>query len=348
MAHATNPGRSHRRHAADRAPARRRRAAGFIAAGVGAGIVGFPWSALAHADTSDTAPTEPAAAAAAGEPAAASASTYTDANTMASEAFMYNPDSSIQLNEGVNGTVTAYGEWTIMNSDASDTFSQLYSTEVAFDSELWGDFIQFGQLIEGGIQDGASIANVVISGSKAASAASGFPPGTLPPAGGYSSPTDLPTADVDVDADTTAAQYITGIDNEAVIFTTSVENVKTSIQGITSSETYGINDQDEAQVAADMLSFQKEINGALNNFPALTQYEAEDPGIDTYLKDLLTSELNLNESAIALTEQINNGSADGIASANADLIANATAEYDYVQDVLNTVSNLDYLTSIGW
>jgi hypothetical protein len=339
MAHSIHSGRSQ--------AAQRLRAAGVVAVGIGAGLVGFPFSALAHADTSDATPTEPAAAAAAGEPAAASASTYTDVNTAASEAFMYNPDGSINLNEGVNGSVTAYGEWAILNSDASDTFTQLYSTEVAFDSELWGDFTQFGQLVEGGIQDGTSIANLIVGAAKGSPAAS-FPPGTLPPEGGYSTPTDLPTTDVDVDTDTTAAQYITGIDNEAVIFTTSMQNVHDSLLTLTSAQTYGVNDQDEAQVASDLLSFQKEINGALNDFPGLSQYEVQDPGIDTYLKDLLTSELNLNESAIALTEQLSNGSADGIASANADLVANATAEYDYVQDVLNTVSYLDYLTSIGW
>lgn len=163
MARSTNSGRSHCQYSADRAAARRRRAVGFLAAGMGAGLVGFPWSTLAHADSGATA----------AEPAAASASTYTDANTTAAEAFMYNPDSSILNNQGVNGTLTAYGEYAAMHSDAINTFTQLYSTEVAFYSELWGDFAQLGQLVEGGIQDGTSIANVVISGAKAASS---FPP----------------------------------------------------------------------------------------------------------------------------------------------------------------------------
>jgi hypothetical protein len=265
-------------------------------------------------------------------------------NTSPAEAFLFNYDNPFESpNIGTDGITTAYGDLSLMDGDAYDTFAQLLGPEATLDSEIITDFTSIGQLVEGGIQDGTSIATIAAA---AASPAEAIPPGDLPPTGEYSTPTDLPTVDVDVDTDTTATEYLTGIDNEAAIVTQSLANVNDTIQASNALDAYGINDQDEAEVAADLLSFQKEINGAINDFPSVTAYDSNS-SLDLDLKELLTTELNINTWAINLDEQAVNGSATGLADVNADLITNATAEYDYAQDVLNFFSFEDSLLSIG-
>lgn len=212
----------------------------------------------------------------------------TASDTSAAEAFLYNPDSISAPNTMANGITTAFGDLNIMRGDSFDyALNHSFGAETALALNFIAGLTSMGQLTEGAIQSGTTVVSAV---------------GPASPSD-FTTPTDLPTADVDVNDDTTASQYFTGIENEAAIVTQSLKNLQHLVDNGSSLATPAGNDAYESQVISDLLSFQEQINGAINAFPSVAGYGANGV-LDNQLREMLITELDLNKWSANIAELI--------------------------------------------